>query len=136
MMLKVYTDGSCLGNPGAGGFAVILCDENNDVVASVVGGEKFTTNNRMELMAIIKALEHLKGTTLPAVIFSDSRWAISATDGSWNIKKNLDLVTDARRLYDELHPLGVSLLWVPGHSGVVHNEAANDMAQEEAKKWT
>ena len=136
-MLKVYTDGSCLGNPGAGGYAVDICNEDDDVKTTIRGGEKDTTNNRMELMAIIEALKFLEEHTLgPCIIYSDSQWAIHATEKTWKIKKNLDMVKIAQTLYRDLSPQHIKLSWLPGHAGFLPNERVNSAAQEEANKWT
>ena len=75
--LLIYTDGSSRGNPGPGGWGVVM--KFNDKTKELSGGEKFTTNNRMELMAVIQALEAVKTTKYPVEVYSDSKYAVSYT---------------------------------------------------------
>ena len=76
--LLIYTDGSSRGNPGKGGWGVVM--KFNDKTKELSGNEKFTTNNRMELMAVIEALEAVKTTKYPIEVYSDSKYVIDSIE--------------------------------------------------------
>jgi len=127
----VYTDGSCLKNPGRGGWACIINRDYNTTIIS--GNYPNTTNNRMELMAIIEAIDYLDGKSI--LIRTDSMYAINGITkwmynwkkSNWIGVKNIDLF---QRLYDLNTRNDVQYEWVKGHSG---NEG-NEMADYEARK--
>ena len=79
--LLIYTDGSSRGNPGPGGWGVVM--KFNERTKELSGGEKFTTNNRMELMAVIQALEAVKTTKYPVEVYSDSKYVIDSVEKGW-----------------------------------------------------
>jgi cyclic pyranopterin phosphate synthase len=125
-MISIYTDGSCQRNPGRGGWAAIIVDDGNKRVLS--GGEKRTTNNRMELMAAIQGLEAApKGSTV--VLYTDSQYLVNTMTRGWQRKVNNDL-------WDRLDSLvadhEVQWEWVRGHNGNPGNEEANTVAGREA----
>lgn len=133
----LYTDGSCIGNPGPGGWAFlarITPSGANPIEHRGQGGEADTTNNRMELTAVIRGLEWLEEHH-PKVeevsVHSDSSWVVSTMNDNWKRKKNLDL-------WAELTPfLGkrrIKWKWVRGHSGHKENEDCDRRAQKEALK--
>lgn len=135
MTIEIYTDGACKGNPGRGGWGVWL--KQNGEQKELWGGEDNTTNNRMELMAAIKALEFIE-QGLSVDLYTDSnyvRQGITAWIHSW--KKN-GWKTAARKpvknadLWQELDQVvarhKVNWHWVKGHSGNVGNEKADDLA--------
>ena len=130
----IYTDGACKGNPGPGGYAAVLSKGENERV--LVGWEPETTNNRMELMAAIDALEALKRPCHVA-IYSDSRYVIDgATKWSkgwikrrWKKVKNVDLW---QRMLAALEPHRVDWHWVEGHSGDPGNERVDKLASNAA----
>mgnify|MGYP001599359281 CR=1 FL=1 len=123
MTLAIWTDGSC--TAGYGGWAVYAPENLGDKILS---GEKIgTTNNRMELTAIINALKLADGEAV--IIFSDSQWAIHATDNSWKIKENLDLVKEARGLFSISK---ATLRWVKGHDISPQNKLADELAKTAA----
>jgi len=134
--IEIFTDGSCLGNPGNGGWCVILRYKNHEKILS--GGEKETTNNRMELMAVIKALEILK-EPCEIELYSDSTYVLKGLNewlDNW-IKKDFKKVknVDLWKRYIEvskLHKIHVN--WVKGHSGHKENEICDKIAKEEAEK--
>lgn len=136
----VYTDGGAIGNPGPGGYGVVFGDG-----AEYAGGYNRTTNNRMELMAVIVALEALKGEKKPVVLHSDSRYVINGITKGWargwrkrGWKKsdgspalNPDLW---ERLLDLLPGLDIRFQWVKGHAGDPLNEACDRLANSTARK--
>jgi len=154
--LKIYTDGGCSGNPGPGGWAYVMVLETFQgpkVVEESSGGEKDTTNNRMELIAVIESLRALKTAgaggaggaqgALPrrAVIFTDSQyvqkgiteWIHKWKKNAWRTSdkkpvKNQDLWMELDSLAGEL-PLGWE--WVQGHAGIEFNERCDRLAQEQ-----
>ena len=127
-MKEIYTDGSALDNPGPGGWAAILID--GPVASHVSGGERRTTNNRMEITAAIKGLEAVpEGESVK--IFSDSQYVVNTMTRNWKRRANTDLWA---RLDAEVARHDVKWQWVRGHVGVPYNEEADRLAVEEAKK--
>lgn len=137
----IYTDGSCLRNPGPGGYAALL--RCNGLEREISGGFAHTTNNRMELMAVIKALEAL-GTmkakdATTVTIYSDSQYVVHAINQRWlpawqrkNFKKtkNKDLWL---RYLDVQEGLLVRFSWIRGHTGEKENERCDQLAREAAR---
>jgi ribonuclease HI len=134
-VVDIYTDGACKGNPGVGGWGAIL--ESGGKVRELHGGEQLTTNNRMELTAVIRALEALK-RPCRARVHTDSQYVqqgISAWIHNWKKRgwrtadnkpvKNADLW---RRLDELAQQHEVEWLWVRGHSGHDGNERADALA--------
>ena len=143
-MFKIYTDGSCLGNPGAGGWAAVIVDENNRR-EEIFGGEEYTTNNRMELTAAIRALEKIS-TYDRAELFTDSSYLKNAiTKGwlaNWKRKGWMTSTSDSVRnkdLWLELDELletrAVNFNWVKGHAGNFYNERCDELAHSTAEKF-
>ena len=146
MEIKIYTDGACIGNPGPGGWAAIVLMENQK--NEIFGGEKLTTNNRMELMAAIKGLEYCvkqdqKQPTLKHVkIFTDSIyvkegitvWINNWEKNNWKTadKKNVKNVDLWKRLNELVNSNQVEWNWIKGHS----ENPMNDLADRLAKKAT
>ena len=134
--IEIFTDGSCLGNPGNGGWCAILRYKNNEKILS--GGEKETTNNRMELIAVIKALEALK-EPCEIELYSDSTYVLKGLNEwleNW-IKKNFKKVknVDLWKKYIEVSkPHKIHINWVKCHSRNKENEIFNKIAKEEAEK--
>ncbi len=138
-MIKIYTDGSCLGNPGFGGWAAIIF--LNDKKIKIKGKKKNTTNNQMELMAPIKALKKIP-VGKKVQIYTDSKyvkmgiteWIKSWKKNNWKTSskkkvKNKDLWKELDRL-SEKHQ--IKWLWVKGHSGDIVNEEVDQLAKEAA----
>ena len=136
--VDIYTDGACRGNPGKGGFGAILVYEGHE--KEISGGERETTNNRMELMAAITALEMLK-EPCEVTLTSDSKYMIdSITKGwavSWRAKgwkkadKSPALNPDLwERLLNLLEIHKVSFVWVRGHNGHPYNERCDKLATD------
>jgi ribonuclease HI len=138
----VYTDGSCLGNPGPGGWAALLRYGRNERILS--GGFARTTNNRMEVIAAIMALEALR-ESCSVDLYTDSRYLRDAVEKGWLAawKKNGWQTAGKkpvknRDLWERLGPLlvrhGVRLHWLAGHAGHAENETMDDLARREAAK--
>ncbi len=134
MMLEIYTDGASKGNPGPGGFGVVLRFGKHEKELS--GGFRKTTNNRMELMAVIAALEAVKGEGHEITIFSDSKYVIDAIQKGWVFgwmkkgfakKKNPDLWM---RLMRAVARHKIKFVWVRGHAGHPENERCDRLAVE------
>ena len=141
--MKIYTDGSCLGNPGAGGYAAIIIDENNNCV-EIVGGEPETTNNRMELMAAIEALKKVSPDDF-IELFTDSSYLKNAFTQGWlaNWKSNGWKTANKKPvlnidLWKKMDALilkrSVKFNWVKGHSGDKFNERCDKLARAEAER--
>lgn len=135
--IKIYTDGSCLGNPGEGGWgAIIQYDEKEKILQ---GGEKYTTNNRMEMTGIISALNWTKKNIIPpgdekkylVEIFSDSRLIIDTLTKHWKKKMNTDLWA---MMDDAKEDLELTWNWVKGHSTNVMNQRVDRIAVAESTK--
>ena len=146
MEVKIYTDGACIGNPGPGGWAaVILTDKDKK---QIFGGEKLTTNNRMELTAAIKALEYCseKEGNQPSLkqilVYTDSSyvkegitvWINKWEKNNWKTadKKNVKNVDLWKKLKELIKINKVDWYWIKGHS----KDPMNDLADELAKKAT
>jgi ribonuclease HI len=128
----IYTDGSCIPNPGPGGWAFAALSDITDEYPTewhMSGGEYMTTNNRMELLSVIQALEFFP-TKKDYVIYSDSQYVINCAKGKWNRKKN----TDLWEKYDKIsNDVNIEWVWVKGHSGNKYNEIVDLLAKQEAK---
>lgn len=139
----IYTDGSCLGNPGPGGWSAVIVDEDNGEVIEIHGGEKHTTNNRMEMTAAISALNELPIDS-SIEIYTDSSYLKNAFTKGWisNWKRNGWKTANRtavlnQDLWIELDQLinshrSVKFNFVKGHSGDTYNERCDKLAREEA----
>ena len=125
-MINIYTDGSCQGNPGRGGWAAIVVDDEGRRVLS--GSEMRTTNNRMELVAAIRGLDEV-AKDASATVHSDSQYLVNTMTRNWKRKANLDLWAQLDSLTSSRD---VKWRWVRGHSGHPENEEANTIAGREA----
>lgn len=134
--IEIYTDGACSGNPGKGGWGAVL--KYGEIEKELCGGERETTNNRMELTAAIKALSALK-EPCEVTLYSDSKYLVDGIDKGWaaSWKKNGWKKADKKPalnpdLWDELLRLfsvhKVSLVWVKGHAGHPYNERCDALA--------
>ncbi len=134
--VDIYTDGACRGNPGVGGWGVILVFEGREKELS--GGERMTTNNRMELMAAIRALEALK-EPCEVTLTSDSKyltdainkgWLQSWKNNSWRKADRSEVLNPElwMRLEGLLHLHKVTFVWVKGHKGHEYNERCDLLA--------
>ena len=128
-MIDIYTDGSCLGNPGPGGWAAVIVE--GGVKRDLSGGAPRTTNNRMELAAAIEGLEAVPKNAA-VTVHSDSQYLVKTMTLNWKRKVNLDLWTSLDSLVASRK---VRWKWVKGHAGHPGNEEANDLAIREAKDF-
>jgi ribonuclease HI len=136
--IVIYTDGSALGNPGPGGYGIVLSFKKQ--YKEVSQGYRLTTNNRMELLAIIVALEILKVDDRDVIIYSDSKYVIDSVDKGWVFgwvkkgfkgKKNADLWRRFLKIYPRNK---VKFQWVKGHSNITGNERCDALAVAAANK--
>ena len=142
MTVEIYTDGSCLGNPGPGGWAAVLV--YSGVEKEFSGGEAMTTNNQMELMAAIMALEALK-RPVKAVLTSDSayvrngitRWIDGWKKNGWRTAAKKPVANQElwQRLDAAVAKHDISWQWVKGHSGHPMNERCDVLARSAALKY-
>ena len=126
-MIHIYTDGACLGNPGPGGWAAILHMEDGGKTV-LQGGERSTTNNRMEVTAAIKGLEVVKGGEL-ACVHTDSQYLVHTMTRGWKRQANKDLWEKLDSLVSDRN---VTWEWIRGHNGHVLNEEADSVAVAQA----
>ncbi|MEX1240379.1 MAG: ribonuclease HI [Cyclobacteriaceae bacterium] len=135
-MIRIYTDGAAQGNPGPGGYGVIL--KYNNHVKELSQGFRLTTNNRMELLAVITGLEAIKREGIPVTIISDSEYVVKAVQEGWlwnwekkNFakKKNADLWKRYIPLHKKFKP---KFQWVRGHAGHIENERCDYLAVQAA----
>ena len=143
--IVVYTDGSAIGNPGPGGYGVVIQADEDQPAQELSGGYNHTTNNRMEMTAVIKALEILEGTSSPVVLHSDSKYVVDALNKGWaqnwhkrnwhksdgNPALNADLW---KRLLPLSQTMEVRFVWVRGHSGNLLNERCDILANTAARQ--
>ncbi len=137
--IEIYTDGSCLGNPGPGGWGVLISYNGQEVELS--GGEKDTTNNRMEMTAIIKALEWIRKDSgisqdeLPkhkVSLHSDSNLIIQTLNQGWKKKANTDLWAEIDKLRAWLN---IDWCWVKAHANSEKNNRVDTLAFNAASKY-
>src|SRR5690606_19117914 len=131
-MIIIYTDGAALGNPGPGGYGVVL--KYNQHRKELSEGFRLTTNNRMELLAVIKGLEALTKSDIPITIYSDSKYVVDAVEKGWlsnwvktgfKKKKNVDLW---QRFLPLSKKFRIKFKWVKGHAGIPENERCDQLA--------
>lgn len=139
--VTIYTDGACSGNPGKGGYGIVL--KYNENTKEIAGGYKLTTNNRMELMAVIVALKSLK-EKCSVTLYSDSKYVVDSIEKGWAKKwqknnwmrgkgekaSNYDLF---KEMLDLLEKHNVKFVWVKGHANNEGNERCDFLATEYIK---
>lgn len=139
-MISIYTDGSSRGNPGPGGYGIILKYQRH--YKEFTEGFQCTTNNRMELLAVIVGLEALKKDQQDVVIYSDSKYVVDAVTKGWLAswlrkdfkgKKNADLW---RRFWKVYQRHRVAIQWIKGHIGHPENERCDQLAVQSAQQKT
>lgn len=141
--VEIFTDGACSGNPGPGGWGTIL--RYNDVEKELSGGEAVTTNNRMELTAVIEGLKALN-QPCEVTLTTDSQYVCNGINKGWaaNWKRNNWIKSDKTKaknpeLWDELLSLidkhSVKFVWIKGHNGHKENERCDRLAVNAAEKY-
>ena len=134
MGVTIFTDGAAKGNPGKGGYGVVLLSGKHR--KEISQGFKLTTNNRMELLAVIIGLESLKKNNETVVVYSDSKYVVDAVEKKWvfswektnfNKKKNPDLWIRFLKIYRQHN---IAFKWVKGHSNNVENNRCDLLAVE------
>lgn len=137
MSIKIFTDGSSRGNPGKGGYGVVLL--SGKYRKEISCGFNITTNNRMELLAVIVGLEAVKKENSIITVYSDSKYVVDAIEKKWVFswekkefknKKNPDLWIRFLKIYRKQK---VSFVWVKGHSNIEENERCDFLAVEASK---
>lgn len=130
--ITIYTDGSALGNPGPGGYGVVML--SGPYRKELSQGYRLTTNNRMELMAVCVALESLRFTGSNVTLYSDSKYVVEAVNQRWVLnweksnfrgKKNPDLWMRFLRIYRRHN---VRFVWVKGHASTIENNRCDHLA--------
>lgn len=142
--IQIFTDGAAKGNPGPGGYGVVI--SRTDTVTELGGYTERTTNNEMELTAVVEALKAVQGTKATVAIYTDSKYVVEGATGwifgwmknGWKTKAGSDVLN--KELWQELQPLlqQVQVDWhkVPGHVGIIGNERADTIASDFAAKGT
>ncbi|MGE0560332.1 MAG: ribonuclease HI [Flavobacteriales bacterium] len=135
--ITIYTDGAAKGNPGKGGYGVVMMSGSHKKELSE--GFRNTTNNRMELLSVIVALEAIIKENAQVEIFSDSKYVVDAVEKGWVFgwqkkgfkgKKNIDLWQRFLKIYPKHQ---VKFIWVKGHAGNLYNERCDELAVQAAE---
>lgn len=135
--ITIYTDGAAAGNPGPGGYGIVMISGKHQKEFSA--GFRKTTNNRMELMAVVEALKKLKWPGMNVTIYSDSKYVVDSVEKKWVFgwqqkgfknKKNPDLW---QQFLDEYPKQNIKFVWVKGHAGNPYNERCDVLAVEASK---
>lgn len=138
-MIRLYTDGAAQGNPGPGGYGAILKFGGHSKELSQ--GYRLTTNNRMELLAVIAGLEAIKKLGIPVTVYSDSKYVVEAVKQGWlwgwekkdfKNKKNPDLWKRYIPLHKKYKP---EFVWIKGHAGHAENERCDQLAVAAAQDY-
>jgi ribonuclease HI len=140
MKVNVYTDGACSGNPGKGGYGILMEWVGKPYKKEFSEGFRLTTNNRMELLAVIVALEQLKKEGIAVVVYSDSKYVVDSVEKKWVFnwvkkgfkdKKNADLWRRFLLVYKKHE---VKFQWIKGHNEHPQNERCDQLAVKATKK--
>lgn len=132
MTITIYTDGSCRGNPGVGGWGARL--EYNGHIKEISGSYRYTTNNRMELTAVMEAIKCLKVKNVTLDIYSDSSYVVNSISKKWidnwvktnfKDKKNKDLWLEFLKLRKDYT---INMIWVKGHASNTGNNRCDELA--------
>ena len=138
--INIYTDGSAIGNPGPGGYGIIMEWKVKEYIKEFSEGFRMTTNNRMELLAVIIGLETLRRDGIAVVVYSDSKYVIDAVKKKWVFnwekkdfknKKNPDLWKRFLKIHKKYK---VDYQWIKGHNAHPQNERCDRLAHTAAKK--
>lgn len=133
----IYTDGSSSGNPGPGGYGIVQLYKGEK--KELAGGFSLTTNNRMELMAVIVALRELEYRNVPVMLYTDSNYVVNGINKGWAQKwRNNNWIKPDKQpalnpdlwseLLDIIKPLEITFVWIKGHAGNIFNERCDELA--------
>jgi len=142
LKIEIFTDGACSGNPGKGGYGIVMKVPEKNYEKRYSAGFRLTTNNRMELLAVIVALEKLKSTENDIHIYTDSKYVSDAINQKWIfgwIKKGFKNVKNPdlwRRIVPLLKAHNPIFHWVKGHAGHPENEICDQLAVKAAQSPT
>ena len=137
--INIYTDGSSRGNPGPGGYGIVMQDVETKYIKEFSQGYRLTTNNRMELLAVIVALKKLKNNGCQVIVYTDSKYVSEAVEKKWVFKwelnnfkkkKNSDLWKEFLNIYKN-HI--IKFIWIKGHNNHPQNERCDYLAVEASK---
>ena len=137
--INIYTDGSAIGNPGPGGYGIVMEWKVKEYIKEFSEGFRMTTNNRMELLAVIIGLETLRRDGIAVVVYSDSKYVIDAVKKKWVFnwekkdfkgKKNSDLWKSFLGIYQTQK---IKFFWIKGHNNHPQNERCDNLAFEASK---
>ena len=140
MQINLYTAGAARGNPGPGGYGIVLEYPEKNYRKEFAEGFKHTTNNRMELLAVIEGLKKLKTTDLQVTVYTDSRYVADAVEKKWVFgwerkqfkdRKNADLW---KELLEQLRKHSVKFVWIKGHNNHAQNERCDALAVAASKQ--
>ena len=138
--IHVYTDGSSRGNPGPGGYGIVMEQKGSNYFKEFSEGFRKTTNNRMELLAVVEALKKIKKDNQKIIVYTDSKYVVNSVEKKWVFawqknnfkkKKNIDLWLEFLKEYKK-H--SVRLKWIKGHNNHPQNERCDSLAVEASKK--
>lgn len=139
LKINIFTDGACSGNPGRGGYGIVMKVPEKNYEKRYSQGYRLTTNNRMELLAVITALEKLKSTENDIHIYTDSKYVSDAINQKWIfgwIKKGFKNVKNPdlwRRMVPLLKAYRTTFHWIKGHAGHPENEICDQLAVKAAQ---
>ena len=140
MQINLYTDGAARGNPGPGGYGIVLEYPEKNYRKEFAEGFKHTTNNRMELRAVIEGLKKLTTTDLQVTVYTDSRYVADAVEKKWVFgwerkqfkdRKNADLW---KELLEQIRTHSVKFVWIKGHNNHPQNERCDALAVAASKQ--
>ena len=140
--IHVYTDGSSRGNPGPGGYGIVMEQKGSNYFKEFSEGFRKTTNNRMELLAVVEALKKIKKDNQKIIVYTDSKYVVNSVEkkfvfawqkNNFKKKKNIDLWLEFLKEYKK-H--SVKLKWIKGHNDHPQNERCDSLAVEASKKET
>ncbi len=132
--VHIYTDGACSGNPGNGGYGIVMEWVDKPYKKEFSAGYRLTTNNRMELLAVIVAIEMLKTDNVDVTVYSDSKYVVDAVEKKWVFgwqkkgfkdKKNVDLW---KRFLNIFPKHNIKFIWIKGHNDHLQNERCDRLA--------
>ena len=139
-VINIFTDGSARGNPGPGGYGIVMEQNDTGYFKEFSEGFRMTTNNRMELLAVIEALNKIKTKNADVVVYTDSKYVSDSVEKKWVFnwqknkfkkKKNVDLWIKFLKIYPK-H--SIKFIWIKGHNNHSQNERCDSLAVEASKK--